>query len=118
LEQDPLGVAGVSRVRTQTRWGCGRGRVGATETLHRSLSKLRAILDMIRPTPRQNDIIEKISGRRPICRAKYISRCCDGPVDVYHGKMTGTPKDWSVAIVRRCALCGKECEGYYPGGTR
>jgi hypothetical protein len=68
-------------------------------------------------TPRQHDIIEKISGRRPICRARYISKCCSGPVDVYHGAFSGTGANWSVSVVRVCALCGRECEGHYPAGT-
>jgi hypothetical protein len=66
------------------------------------------------PTPRQHDIIEKLAGRRPVCRAKYVSVCCNGPVDVYHGEMKGTPADWSVEVIRVCALCGQKCEGRYP----
>lgn len=69
--------------------------------------------------------IEKVlGGAAPVCRAKYISRCCDGPVDVYHGRIQnkdGSPysggADWSVPVIRRCVLCGKECEGYYKPGT-
>lgn len=63
--------------------------------------------------PRMHDTIEKVSGRRPICRASYVSRCCAGPVDVYMGKPTFTADfvEWSVPFVRRCALCGLECEG-------
>lgn len=61
--------------------------------------------------PRLHDIIEKCAGRRPVCRARYVSRCCNGPVDVYMGAVAGPPEDWSVPIVRRCALCGRECEG-------
>jgi hypothetical protein len=66
-------------------------------------------------------MIEQVGGRRPVCRAKYISRCCDGPVDVYNGRIAinpNNPADWSIPIVRRCALCGRDCEGYYPPGSK
>jgi len=65
-------------------------------------------------SPRTHDTIEKMEGRRPICRARYVSSCCRGPVDVYLGPATGTPDDWKVSIVRVCALCGERCAGIYP----
>jgi hypothetical protein len=61
-------------------------------------------------------LADVFAGLSPICRAKYISRCCDGPVDVYHGEMQGTTDKWAVPIIRRCCLCGLQCEGYYPPG--
>jgi len=63
---------------------------------------------------RIHDLVLKIAGRRPVCRARYVSRCCDGPVDVYMGAVEGTPDDWRVPFVRRCAICGRECKGYEP----
>jgi hypothetical protein len=70
----------------------------------------------IRPTPRQHGIIETLAGRRPVCRAKYVSRCCDGPVDVYFGEVAMKPDgiNWTQKITRYCALCGLECKGWYP----
>ena len=68
--------------------------------------------------PRIHDLTLKIAGRRPLCRARYVSRCCAGPVDVYMGEPTFTEDyvEWSVPFVRRCALCGRECEGQEPEG--
>lgn len=65
---------------------------------------------------RLHDLISKIAGRRPVCRARYVSVCCQGPVDVYMGAVEGSPDDWRVPIIRRCALCGLECEGHFPRG--
>jgi hypothetical protein len=60
-----------------------------------------------------DEVAAVFQGRKPICRASYKSKCCLGPVDVYHGGVTFAPngKDWSVAIERVCVTCGHTCEG-------
>ncbi len=63
-------------------------------------------------TPKDvDDVARVLSGRTPVCRASYKSKCCLGPVDVYHGRIEGPPDNWSVPVIRVCVACGHTCEG-------